>query len=386
MKLLTIRDANIKKGMRVILRADFDVAVKNGKIQDDFRILEVLPTLRFILRKGGILRIAAHLGRPRGKISKSLSLRPVADYLANKLKKRVIFIAEPLNPDVLAKYKFSPEIIFLENLRFFPGEEKNESSFARTLARWGDLYVNEAFANSHREHSSMVAIAKFMPAFAGLHLEKEIGSLVKILRKPRRPLVAVLGGAKLETKFPLLKKFLKIGDSVLVGGMLANTLLAARGHPVGKSFVDAEFIRMSDDTVLNNKKLHLPVDILAAGIHDERRGRKVEINALGSKDIIFDIGPETSKLFQKILFRAKTIVWNGPLGLAEVRAFSRGTIAIARGIKRSRAFKVVGGGDTTAILNKYGLLTGFSHISTGGGAMLEFLAGKKLPGIEVLKK
>lgn len=345
MNVHTIREAPIKKGTRVILRADFDVPYRGGKILDDYRILAVVPTIRAILKKGGRIRIISHLGRPHGKAAPSLGMNPIVRYLERALKKKIIFVHEPFIEKNFEKYDKSEEILFFENIRFWPGEEKSDPAFAVKLARWGDIYVNEAFANSHRNHASMVALARKLPSYAGLAFVNELQSLGRVFDSSKRPLVAIIGGIKLETKLPLMKRFLKEADLVLAGSGFSNWIPARRPA-----------------------NLYAPVDYVTS------RGKKL------------DIGPDTIAYFKDVIKKAKTIVWNGPLGLAEEKKFAKGTIAIARSVQKSKGFSIIGGGDTIAILRKYGLLRGFSHISTGGGAMLEFLAGKKLPGIEALKR
>lgn len=382
MRLRTLKSADIKKGTRIILRADFDVALRGNKVLEDFRIKEVIPTIKFILAKGGRLRIISHLGRPGGRRVDALSMCGVALYLKKLLKRKIVFVSDPFKRDLFTKLNSSSDVIFFENLRFFKGEEKNSSDFAKGLACWGDAYVNEAFAVSHRKHASVSALARFLPSFAGLHFEKEIASLNRVLYNPRRPLVAVLGGAKLETKLPLVEKFLEKGGEVLLGGALVNTILSSRGIFMGSSAVDGgPKLKLRK---LSSPHLHLPVDFYVASSQMVKE-RAAGIGDLKIKEINFDIGPETCALFASVVKRARTIVWNGPMGLAENPKFSHGTKSVAGAIKKAKAFRVVGGGDTVAILRKYGLLKGFDHVSTGGGAMLEFLAGKKLPGIEALK-
>lgn len=340
----SLRDAPIKKGTRVILRADFDVPLKNGKIADDFRIREDLPAIKHILKKGGFLRIISHLGRPGGKRAPELNLMPVAKRLERLLRRKVVFIQNPFPVS-----RASAPLILLENIRFWPGEEKNSRNFARSLADWGEIYVNEAFANSHRKHASMAALPELLPSYPGFNLEKEMAALEKIMSRPKRPLVAVIGGAKFETKMPAIINLLKIADHILVGGALAN-----------------EFLRRGSR--LQSRKILFSQD------------------GPGADGSFKDIGPKTIRRFVLVLRQARTVVWSGPLGIAEIPQFAEGTKAVAQALVRSKAFTVVGGGHTIAALRKYGLLNGFSHISTGGGAMLEFLAGKKLPGIEVLKR
>lgn len=346
-KLRTLPEANIKKGTRVIVRADLDVGVKNGKVTDDLRIRAGLPTIKYLLHRGASIRIIGHLGRPQGKRDKKFSLEPVALQLGKMLKRKIVFLSYPFS-ERSRKYPDSRNIIFFENIRFWPQEIENQISFARRIAKWGGVYVNDAFANSHRKETSMVALAGLLPSYAGLRLAKEVAVLESVLKSPRRPLVVVIGGAKLDTKLPVVDHFIKVADSILVGGAIANELLLKRPRK-------------------DSKKVLLPLD----GIDNGSGGFK-------------DIGPKTINLFLSLLSRANTIVWNGPLGHAEIPRFAKGTKAVARALARSSAFTVVGGGDTIAILRKYRLLQGFDHVSTGGGAMLEFLAGKKLPGIEAL--
>ncbi len=381
----TVKEASIKNGTRVLLRGDFDVAFKGRRIADNFRIRETIPTLRYILKKGGHPRIIAHLKRPHGKRVLSLSLRSVARYLGKSLRKEVIFVSDPFSPAVFEKYNRSPHIIFFENIRFWPGEEKNDRHFAASLARWGDIYVNEAFANSHRPHASMEAITRFLPAFAGLRLAEEIFYLSRIFLSSPPPRVAIMGGAKLETKIPLIERFLRSGSMVLLGGALVNTIFYAKGISVGKSPIDKNLLKKALRLDKIKSKLLLPIDLVVAK-NPGARPRVVSVSKIGHSESNFDIGPATVGLFKSALSDARTIVWNGPLGLAEVGVFSRGTTRMARALKNIRAFKIIGGGDTIAILRSRGLLGGFTHVSTGGGAMLEFLAGKKLPAVEALKR
>lgn len=343
MRIYQLSKAPIKKGTRVIVRADFDVAIKSGKVADDFRIRKVMPTLKYLLQKGASLRIISHLDRPGGKKVSGLSMAPVRRHLQGLLKKEIIFIADPLSEKAFAEFNSSRQILFFENIRFWPGEEKNDPKFAKKLARWGDIYVNEAFADSHRAHASITQIAKYLPSFAGLNLEKELFYLGKMLKSPKRPYVAAIGGIKLETKLPLVKKFLREADGVLLGSGLGR---------FGKS---------------GAKNLYAPLDYIT-----DKKGNNV------------DIGPKTISRFTELVKDAKTVVWNGPLG--NTPNFPRGTQAFAKAVGHLSAVKIVGGGDTILALEKYGLLRNFTHVSAGGGAMLEFLAGKKLPGIEALRQ
>lgn len=384
MRIQRLGEAKLK-GKRVLVGVDFDVPVQNGLPEDDFRIKENLPTIRYIIKNGGLVRIIAHLDRPGGKVIPSLSLKKFAGYLKNLLGRKVVFVQDPFSKEFFKKYNFSGDIILFENIRFWPGEEKNDMNFAKKLASWGDIYVNEAFADSHRNHASIATLPKILPAFAGLRLENEISVLSGLLKNPQKPFVAILGGAKLETKMPLVEKFLKLADRILIAGALANTVYYLRGLEIGKSTADRRF--KINPIIFKNKKIFLPSDVLAANkIKSGAKRRISEVDKIGKSDYIVDIGPESVKLFLRLLKGAKTIVWNGPLGFAEIPEFSKGTVALARVLQKIKAFKVVGGGDTVAALGKYKLLKRFNHISTGGGAMLEFLAGKKLPGVEAVRK
>lgn len=385
MRIRTLREAPIRKGTRVLVRADFDVVTGKDRLPDNFKIDEMLPTLRFLLQKGARVRMVSHLGRPHGKRVGALSMGEIASRLARLLGCRVIFISDPFARKAFKQYNRSSGLLFFENIRFWPGEENNDKKLAGNLARWADMYVNEAFANSHRKHASMAALPGLLPHFAGLRLEKEIFSLDKVIKNARRPLIAILGGAKLETKLPLIERFLARRGEVLLGGTLADTIFFAKGFDVGQSIIDKDLARTLKPSSLVNPRLHLPSDSwVARGLRGKRH--LVSVGNIHSREAIFDIGPVTLSNFGRLIHQAKTVVWNGPLGLAEIAKFSSGTRGVARHLQRSKAFKVVGGSDTVAVLKKYKLLKGFDHVSTGGGAMLEFLAGKRLPGIEALKR
>lgn len=377
--------APIEKGTRVLVRADFDVPMRNGKVEDDFRLRAVIPSLRFIIKKGGSVRIISHRKRPHGKAVMSFSMKHIASQLERLLEREVVFIRDPLHTENVKRFNADPRILFFENIRFWPGEEKNDSTFAKKLAQWGDLYVNEAFAVSHRRHASVVALAGMLPAYAGIGFEKEVCMFQKILLQSKKPIVVVLGGAKARTKLPFLITSIKNGYSVLTGGVLASTVLWKESVMVGKSMIDRESKDMLKEISLHTPNLHLPKDVVVArGI--TKKPRIAAVGAMGREEAIYDIGPETVRYFSAILQQAKTIIWNGPLGVAEVEKFAQGTVAIARVIREKKAFKITGGGDSVAVFKKNNLLDAFTHVSTGGGAMLAFLAGEELPGIEALKK
>ena len=384
MKLRTIQSAPIKRGARVILRADFDVAMKNGRVVEDFRIKANISTIRYLLKKGAHIRIIAHLGRPHGKIDMKFSLRPVARRLSALLKKKIIFVSDPFRGDSFEKYDTTSDMVMFENLRFWRGEERNDVKFARALAQWGDVYINEAFANVHRAHASMVALTRILPSFAGFVLAKEIFYLGQALKSVSRPLAVLVGGAKLETKLPVIREFLKRNARVLVGTALSNTFFLAQGMQIGRSVVDRTLVPMALQLLKNRQNLFLPVDIRMIRGSGKFQQTLVVGHNMKKDQCITDIGPKTVRGFSTTLKSAKTIVWSGTVGVAE--QFPQGTRALAETIRRSHAMKIVGGGDTIAFLHRHKLLHGFTHVSTGGGAMLEFLAGKKLPGIEALKK
>jgi len=383
MELRIVREGDIEKGARVIVRADFDVPMRGRRVQDDTRIRAHEPTLRFLLKLGARIRIIAHRGRPDGTRDPALTIASVPRLLSRILKRRVSFVNDPFSPAAYEKFNSGEELLLFENLRFWPGEEKNSATFARSLARWGDAYVNEAFAACHRAHASLIGLPRLLPSFAGLHLAEEIAALERVMKNPARPFVAVLGGAKMETKMPLIRRLLRDADRILVGGALANAFFAAAGKNIGRSF-PKKGVRIAL-SLLKSKKLVLPSDVVAADGLEAGAARRVRsADGVGVEEYIADIGPASRKSFAGIIREAGTIVWNGPMGYVEVRAFAQGTQAIADAMVKSKGFSVVGGGDTVAALARSRRVKGFGHLSTGGGAMLEFLSGKKLPGIEPL--
>lgn len=383
-RIRILREAKIRRGMSVLVRADFDVPVAGDRVRDDARIRAALPTIRSIVAEGARVRIIAHRARPGGRPSPAYSLAPVGRALAAILGRRVVLVKNPFASGALETYGGEDSVLLFENIRFWPGEEKNDRAFASSLARWGEAYVNEAFAVCHRAHASVALLPRVIPAFAGLHLMKEITALDRARAAAERPFVAVLGGAKLETKLPLFRRFMRQADIVLVGGALANTLLAARGQEIGQSVV--EIVSLSR-ALVRAPKLCLPTDaVVSENLTGRRPIRARKITEIRSDEYIVDIGPATRRMFARAIRRAKIVVWNGPLGLTEVPAFATGTAAIADAIARNRGFTVVGGGDTLAAVSGLVGEKTFSHVSMGGGAMLAYLAGERLPGIEALKR
>lgn len=388
----SIRDIDVKN-KRVLVRADFNIFLDDDKkIQDDFRIRATLPTIEYLLENKAKIILMSHLGKPKGKVVESLRLTPIQEKLSEYLNLPVRKAPDCVGGkiDDLTRQMKPGEILLLENLRFYPEEEDNDEEFARKLSQLGDVYINDAFGVCHRKHASVFAIAKFFTSSrrgAGLLLEKEINALSKVLENPERPLVVIIGGAKISTKIKLIRFFLEKADQVILGGALANTVLYSQGIAIGKSIIEETAIPEVQKLELTDVKLHIPVDVVVSV--DKNGQAPVKTAAVGKTDkneMILDIGPETEKLFAEIISSAKTIVWNGPMGLFEVEAFSHGTRAVGRAIvSNSEVFSIIGGGETTAFVNKLGLFDKFSHVSTGGGAMLTFLASGELPGIEALK-
>ena len=395
MNKLSIRDLGLK-GRRVFIRVDFNVPMSAGKVEDDTRIRETLPTLRLAIERGARVVLASHLGRPKGKVDLKYSLAPVAVWLKELLgNKAVAFAADCVGADAEAKSKalHDGDVLLLENVRFHAEEEANDSEFARKLAGLCDgLFVCDAFGSAHRAHASVVGITKFVSqSAAGLLMEKELAYLGKALSQPDRPFVSVLGGAKVSDKIEVVENLMKLADAMLIGGAMAYTFLKSQGLPIGKSLVENDKLDLARD-LLNeaksrNFRLVLPVDHVLAESFDSAETRVTDIADTPDGWMGLDIGPKTIELFRKEISTARTIVWNGPLGMFEKPAFAQGTLAVARAVAAASAAgatSIVGGGDSVAAVEQSGLASQISHISTGGGASLEFLAGEKLPGVEAL--
>jgi phosphoglycerate kinase len=378
-------------GRRVFVRADLNAPLEGGAVSDDTRLRAVLPTLRFALDAGAAVVLASHLGRPKGGPDPKYSLRPVAEHLASLLGRPV-----PLAPDCVgeptraqARALKAGEILLLENLRFHPEEEKNDDGFARQLAELADCYVNDAFAAAHRAHASIEAITRHLqPAAAGLLMQQELGALGRILEAPERPLVAVLGGAKVSDKVALVEHLVSKVDALLIGGGMAFTFLRALGHDVGRSLVEPDRIETARAALEAARRrgvqITLPVDAVVAAGLDSPAGRVVGIRQIPANEMGLDLGPLTVDRFAAVLKSARTIVWNGPMGVFEKAPFAAGTVAVARAVAESPAFSVVGGGDTLAAVNAAGVAGRIGYISTAGGAFLEFLEGRTLPGVAAL--
>lgn len=389
LRIKTIKNIKDLRGKRVFLRSDFNIPITRGIIKDDFRIIAALPTIRYLMAKKSKIIIATHLGDPGGKKNNKHTVKPLARRLSEVLGVKVVFVSDCIGKttEKAANKLRDGEILLLENLRFYPGEEENSSDFARSLAKLADIYVNNAFGVSHREHASVSAIKKLIPAYAGLLLENEVLNLHKIY-KPKKPLIAVIGGAKIKTKISLLKKLKNSSQYILVGGALANNFIKAKGFPVGRSLVSPEEIKLAK--ILLSKNIVIPIDVIVSDKMNDKGVAQIRyINNIKKKDIILDIGPETIKRFSALIKKAKTIIWNGPMGVYEYNHFKHGTLSIARVIAtRSKgfAFGAVGGGETIDALKMTKMMDYVDWVSTGGGAMLAFLGGEKMPGLKDLIK
>ncbi len=409
MKIRTIKNIKTFKDKKVLVRTDFNVPLKNGKIIDGTRIDMVLPTIKYLVQKGAVVVLISHLGRPKKQVSlfqrpsrnffsfqNRYSLRPIAKYLEKALKLKVVFVSDPVNINLKEKIKSTKnkKIFLLENIRFYKEEEKNSKRLAKKLSQWGDIYINEAFSVSHRRHSSVLAITEYLPSFAGFLLEKEIKNLSKLLKKPRKPYMVLLGGAKLSTKIKLIEFLSRKADKILLGGAMANVFLKAQGQEIGRSLIEKSMIKKAEKILefygKKNKKIFLPQDVVTAKSFSSKARPKVKkINHLEKNDIILDIGPETILQYANFLKKAKTILWNGPMGKYELKPFQNGSLILGRLIAlRSSlyAYGVCGGGETIDVLNKTQMTEFMDWVSSGGGAMLTFLSGEKLPGLEAIIK
>ena len=390
MNKLGISDLDLN-GRRVFMRVDFNVPLADGQITDDTRIQAALPSIRYVIEKNGKLILASHLGRPKGKPDPKYSLKPVATRLGNLLRKAVQFAPDCVGPEVEKMVSDLPPggVLMLENLRFHAEEEKNDPEFAKQLAKLCDVYVNDAFGAAHRAHASTAGIAAYVKqAAAGFLMEKELESLSYALTRAEKPFVAIVGGAKISDKIELIESFINIANNILVGGAMAYTFLRARGIATGKSLVESEKIALAKDLLAKastkDVSIELPVDHVVAPGLESAASQVISITETPPDQMGLDIGPETIRRYSGIIRQAKTIVWNGPMGVFENPKFASGTFAVARAVADSNAYSIVGGGDSAAAVAQSGVGSKITHISTGGGASLEFLSGQKLPGVEVL--
>lgn len=384
----------ITKGTRVLLRVDYNTPLRDGFVSDGWRIERSVETIKYLFGKGARIIIISHLGRPEGKIKKELSLRSTCDYLERILGSPVKFLNIPLG-DAELKREIggmpSASAVMLENLRFYPGEEKNDSIFAGDLASLGEVFVNDAFGSVHRKSASIIGLPKYLPGCAGLLLQQEVKMLGRLLKKPAKPFVVMMGGAKISDKTGVIKNLARGADKILLGGALSNNFFAAKGYGIGKSLSSPEDIILARK-LAKEKKIMFPLDVVIGERGREKSARVVDISAkphqiAKGRSMILDIGPKTVHAYANEIKKAKTIVWNGPMGYFEEPQFSHGTLALARMVaarSKGPAFGVIGGGETVLALRRTKMEEMVDWISTGGGAMLEFLEGKELPGIKAL--
>jgi len=377
------------RGKRVFLRVDFNVPLlEDRSIRDDARMRAALPTIRELLADGAAVIVATHLGRPKGEVVPALSTRPLAEHLGRLLGTEVTWVPDCVGPEVedaAAKLRRG-QLMMLENLRFHPEEEANDPGFAKSLARLADLYVNDAFGTAHRAHASTEGIAHYLPAYAGRLMARELSQLGRILEDPARPLIAIMGGSKLSTKLGVINHLMPRLDGLCLGGAMAATFLKASGDEVGRSLVEEDFVAKAAEILAQAGTVHLPLDVVVAPAPDSPadRVRTCGVGEIRPEEMILDVGPLTVAGWAELVAAAGTVIWNGPLGVYENPRFAAGTRELARAIAASAAVSVTGGGDLQAAIEAMGLTSGFTHVSTGGGATLEFLEGRVLPGVAVL--
>lgn len=380
------------KGRSLFLRADFNVPLNKGRVSDDTRIRSALPTLELALERGARVILASHLGRPKGQHSEALSLRPVAAHLSSLLDRPVEFVDQSVGPQVKSAVASlrNGQILLLENLRFDQGEMANDRSFAQELADLAEEYVNDAFGTAHRAHASTVGVPSILgKGAAGLLLERELKYLSQVISSPEPPTLAIFGGSKVSDKIAVMQHFLAFTQTLLVGGGMAFTFLKALGKEVGRSLVEEDGLVLAEELMAqasaNGLQIELPLDVVAAPrCEPGTEVRIVSVDAIPEDWMGLDVGPQTRKAFAEEIGKSKTVIWNGPMGVFEIEEFSQGTVEVACAVASSDAVSVVGGGDSVAAVSKAGVEERITHISTGGGASLEFLAGRKLPGVEVL--
>lgn len=392
MDKLSVKDLDLK-GKKVFVRADLNVPLENGRITDDTRIRAVVPTLKYILENGGMPVVASHLGRPKGQVKEEFRLTPVAPALEALLGVKVIKLDDCIGNEVKSAVdsQTAGTVIMLENLRFYKEEEGNDAGFAKSLSELADIYVNDAFGTSHRAHASTAGICQYLPSAAGLLVEKEIEFLAGAMASPERPFAAILGGAKVSGKLGVIENLLPKVDILVIGGGMTYTFWKAKGLPVGESLVEEDLVETAKTILAKaeslGKTIEFPVDFVVADrFAADAQTKVVAKDAIPDGWQSLDVGPETVKHFKSVLSKAKTIVWNGPLGVFEMDAFSNGTMQIARTLSELDAITIIGGGDSAAAVAKAGVEAGISHISTGGGASLELMEGKVLPGIAALNE
>jgi phosphoglycerate kinase len=389
----TVKDIDLK-GKRVLMRVDFNVPMADGKVTDDKRIRASLPTIQYVLDQGASVILMSHLGRPKGgpdsspSLRAEFSLKAASEVLANLLGRPVKMAPDCVGPEVekMAKSLQPGEVLMLENTRFHAGEEKNDLDLARQMAALGEVYVNDAFGSAHRAHSSTEGVARFLPAVSGFLMEQELEYLGRAVMNPEHPYIAILGGAKISDKILVVETLLAKCDKLIIGGGMANTFLAAKGHNMQDSLVEAASIDMAKAILAKaGDKLILPVDaVIADKFEAEAQSRVVDVDKIPAGWRVMDVGPKTLELYKRELSGARLIVWNGPVGVFEMPKFAEGTFALAKLLAESGATTVIGGGDSASAVKKAGVAKQMTHVSTGGGASLEFLEGKELPGVAAL--
>ena len=392
MVLNTIKEADLK-GKRVVIRVDFNVPVKEGVVKDATRIKAALPTIKYILDEGASVVVMSHFGRPKGQKNPDFSMAPIAKEFEKLLGRPVKLAPDVIGPEVEAEVKaLKPgEVLLLENVRFYKEEEANDEGYAKALASYGDIYCNDAFGTAHRAHASTEGISHFLPRYAGFLIEKEVKFMAPLLENPEKPFVAVIGGSKVSSKITVLESLVKTCDTIVIGGGMAYTFLSVLGKEIGKSLFEPDYVDTAKAFLAKaaekGVKVILPVDHVCAAEFSETAAPVAVDDVNIPADLMgMDIGPKTVSLIVEEIKKAKSVVWNGPMGVFEFEAFSKGTGEVAKALAASDAISVVGGGDSVAAINKFGLADKISHVSTGGGASLEFLEGKTLPGIKALEK
>ena len=377
-------------GRRVLCRVDFNVPLEGGRIEDDTRIRAALPTIRWLIEHDARVILCSHLGRPKGKVRDDLRLAPVAARLSELIGQPVTAVADITGPSVVSAVSdlVPGTILLLENLRFDPREEANDPGFARELASLADLYVNDAFGAAHRAHASTQGVALLLPSSIGLLMQREITTLTRLLEEPERPFGAIIGGAKVSDKIGVIAHLLPRIDQLMIGGGMANTFLLAQGKQLGGSLVEADKVDQALHILGEAERMgttvQLPSDVVVAATIEDAEGTVTTVDAIGAQDAVFDIGPDTAARYAGIVAGLRTVFWNGPLGVSEREAFAHGTSTVAAAVAGASGFTVIGGGDSVAAVEKLGLAASIDHISTGGGASLEFLEGRSLPGIAVI--